>query len=70
MTVPGGFVGSPEAFQFASPPQGTFTGAAVADYDRDGWLDIYFCLYVYYQGADSTNILLRIMMLRTGRRIS
>jgi tetratricopeptide (TPR) repeat protein/peroxiredoxin len=40
------------AFQFANPPQGTFVGAAAADYDRDGWLDIYFCLYVYYQGAD------------------
>jgi tetratricopeptide (TPR) repeat protein len=42
----------PDAFQFANVPQGTFTGAAAADYDRDGWLDVYFCLYVYYQGTD------------------
>jgi len=41
----------PDAFKFANPPQGTFTGAAVADYDRDGWLDIYFCLYSFYQGT-------------------
>jgi tetratricopeptide (TPR) repeat protein len=41
-----------DAFRFATPPQGTFTGAAVADYDRDGWLDVYFCLYAYYQGTE------------------
>jgi len=47
----GKFQQGPDAFKFANPPQGTFTGAAVADYDRDGWLDIYFCLYSYYQGT-------------------
>ena len=48
----GKFRARPDAFKFASDPQGTFTGAAMADYDRDGWLDIYFCLYIYYQGTD------------------
>jgi len=41
-----------DAFRFAQAPQGTFTGAALGDYDRDGWLDIYFCLYSYYEGID------------------
>ena len=41
-----------DALRFARPPQGTFTHAAVADYDRDGRLDIYFCTYMYYLGLD------------------
>jgi tetratricopeptide (TPR) repeat protein/peroxiredoxin len=41
-----------DAFKFAGPAQGTFTHAAVADYDGDGRLDIYFCLYMYYLGLD------------------
>ncbi len=48
----GTFRYKPDAFRFAQPPQGTFTGAAIADYDCDGKLDIYFCLYLYYQGLD------------------
>jgi tetratricopeptide (TPR) repeat protein len=47
----GKFQLKPGAFEFANPPQGTFTGAAAADYNRDGLLDIYFCLYSFYQGA-------------------
>ena len=41
-----------DAFQFVQPPQGTFTHAAISDYDGDGRLDIYFCLYSYYVGLD------------------
>jgi tetratricopeptide (TPR) repeat protein len=37
------------AFRFARPPQGSFTGMAAADYDRDGALDLYLCTYVYFQ---------------------
>ena len=48
----GRFALKPDAFKFAQPPQGTFTHAAIADYDRDGHLDIYFCLYSYYAGLD------------------
>lgn len=48
----GKFRRKPDAFKFAHAPQGTFTHAAAADYDSDGNLDIYFCLYSYYLGLD------------------
>jgi len=46
------FVRKADAFEFARPPQGSFTHAAIADYDGDGRLDIYFCTYSYYLGLD------------------
>ncbi len=49
----GTFEHKQDAFHFAREPQGSFTAAAVADYDRDGNLDIYFCLYSYYQGLSA-----------------
>ena len=48
----GRFELKPDAFRFAEQPQGTFTGAAAADYDGDGRLDVYFCLYSYYLGLN------------------
>jgi tetratricopeptide (TPR) repeat protein len=38
-----------DAFQFATPAAGAFTGMAAADFDRDGKLDLYLCCYVYFQ---------------------
>ncbi len=48
----GRFEPRPDAFAFGRPPQGTFTSAAAADYDCDGFLDVYFCVYSYYQGLN------------------
>jgi Tfp pilus assembly protein PilF len=41
-----------DAFQFSRPPQGSFTGMAAADYDGDGFVDLYVCSYIYFQSAD------------------
>ena len=48
----GTFVLKRDAFKFARTPEGTFTHAALADYDGDGRLDVYFCTYMYYLGLD------------------
>ena len=41
-----------DAFRFRTAPQGTFTGMAAADYDRDGRIDLYLCTYIYFQSED------------------
>jgi len=48
----GRFEIKPEAFRFARPPQGTFTGMAAADFDNDGRVDVYLCCYIYFQSED------------------
>lgn len=48
----GSFDLQPDTFDFDSPPQGTFTGMAAADYDGDGFLDLYLCTYIYFQSED------------------
>ncbi len=48
----GTFTYMPDAFHFRTAPQGSFTGMAAADYDRDGRVDLYLCCYVYFQSED------------------
>jgi FimV-like protein len=48
----GTFREQPDAFHFQTTPQGSFTGMAAADYDRDGRVDLYLCCYVYFQSED------------------
>ena len=48
----GTFTFKPYAFRFASKPQGTFSGMAAADYNRDGRVDLYLSCYVYFQSED------------------
>lgn len=48
----GKFEFKPEVFRSPNAPQGTFTGMAAADYDRDGRLDLYLCTYIYFQSED------------------
>jgi hypothetical protein len=39
----------PGAFRFRTAPQGSFTGMAAADYDRDGHVDLYLCTYSFFR---------------------
>lgn len=45
----GTFVIKPHAFRFRNPPQGSFTGMAAADFDRDGRVDLYLCTYQFFR---------------------
>ncbi|PYQ08567.1 MAG: hypothetical protein DMF82_01225 [Acidobacteria bacterium] len=47
----GHFTRDPDAFQFKKPLQGSLTSAAMADYDRDGFVDLYLCTYGYFIGV-------------------
>ena len=47
----GRFTRDKDAFRFARPLQGAPMGMAIADYDRDGFLDLYLCVYSFYYGV-------------------
>ena len=66
----GTFTNSPDAFRFRTAPQGSFTGMAAADYDRDGRVDLYLCCYVYFQSEDQYQYPRPITTPGTARPIS
>jgi Tfp pilus assembly protein PilF/peroxiredoxin len=45
------FARDAQAFRFEDRLQGSLTSAAMADYDRDGFLDLYLCAYGYFIGV-------------------
>jgi tetratricopeptide (TPR) repeat protein len=49
----GHFTFRPDAFHFKKAPQGDLIGAVAADFDRDGFLDLYVCAYSYFTAPPS-----------------
>jgi Tfp pilus assembly protein PilF/peroxiredoxin len=47
----GRFTLVPGAFRFQQALRGTPMSMVMADYDRDGFLDLYLCVYSFYYGA-------------------
>jgi hypothetical protein len=47
----GRFARAEGAFRFQESLRGTPMSIAMADYDRDGFLDLYLCVYSFYYGA-------------------
>jgi Tfp pilus assembly protein PilF/peroxiredoxin len=47
----GRFARDPDAFQLEQRLSGSLTSGALADYDRDGYLDLYLCSYGYFIGV-------------------
>jgi tetratricopeptide (TPR) repeat protein len=47
----GRFAFVPGAFRFQEVLQGSPMSIAMADYDKDGFLDLYLCVYSFYYGA-------------------
>jgi Tfp pilus assembly protein PilF/peroxiredoxin len=47
----GRFTRDPDAFALQRRLQGSLTSGALADYDRDGFLDLYLCSYGYFIGV-------------------
>jgi Tfp pilus assembly protein PilF/peroxiredoxin len=47
----GHFTAVKDAFRFKGALRGSPTSVSMADYDRDGFLDVYLCTYAYFIGA-------------------
>lgn len=49
----GNFQLKQDAFQFERAPRAAFTSGCLADFDRDGDVDLYICSYIYFLGLST-----------------